>query len=59
MTKWAGEASQGLPTGLRRRTDYQLRSYLTGWTNTGEHPATDHCSEPQWGLRPDSTQGRR
>jgi hypothetical protein len=36
--KIGGRSFAGLPTGLRNRTEYQLRSYLTGWTDTSEQP---------------------
>jgi hypothetical protein len=37
--KTGGRSFSGLPTGLRRKTDYQLRTYLTAWNDTAEQPA--------------------
>src|SRR4051794_25535709 len=36
--KVGGRTFAGLPTGLRRKTEYQLRTYLTGWNDTAEQP---------------------
>ena len=50
--KVGGRSFAGLPTGLRRRTDYQLRSYLTGWTNNGEQPGYGPLFRAAMGAAP-------
>ena len=37
--KTGGRSFAGLPTGLRRNTAYQLRTYLTSWSDPAEAPA--------------------
>src|SRR5688572_10611865 len=36
--KVGGRSFAGLPTGLRRNTSYQLRTYLTSWADAAEQP---------------------
>src|SRR4029078_2366556 len=50
--KVGGRSFAGLPTGLRRRTDYQLRSYLTAWTDTTEQPGYGALFRAAMGAAP-------
>jgi hypothetical protein len=50
--KVGGRSFAGLPTGLRRKTDYQLRSYLTGWTDTSEQPGYGPLFRAAMGAAP-------
>ena len=36
--KTGGRTFSGLPTGLRRKTEYQLRTYLTTWSDATDQP---------------------
>ena len=36
--KTGGRTFSGLPTGLRRKTEYQLRTYLTAWNDATDQP---------------------
>lgn len=37
--KVGGRSFAGLPTGLRRNTEYQLRTYLTSWSDSHDAPS--------------------
>lgn len=42
----------GEPAGVRRRTDWRLRTYLTGWTEAGTNPAQGVLFEAAMGGAP-------
>jgi len=50
--KVGGRSFAGLPTGLRRKTDYQLRTYLTTWNDTGEQPSYGPLFRAAMGAAP-------
>jgi hypothetical protein len=50
--KVGGLTFAGLPTGLRRKTEYQLRTYLTGWNDTGEQPGYGPLFRAAMGAAP-------
>jgi hypothetical protein len=37
--KMGGRTFAGLPTGLRKVTDYELRTYMIGWTDQNQEPS--------------------
>jgi hypothetical protein len=50
--KVGGRSFAGLPTGLRRKTDYQLRTYLTAWNDPGEQPGYGPLFRAAMGAAP-------
>lgn len=50
--KVGGRSFAGLPTGLRRRTEYQLRTYLTAWNDAAEPPGYGPMFRAAMGAAP-------
>ena len=50
--KVGGRSFAGLPTGLRRNTSYQLRTYLTSWGNAQEPPCYGPLFRAAMGAAP-------
>lgn len=50
--KVGGRSFAGLPTGLRRQTEYQLRTYLTAWNDLTEQPGYGPLFRAAMGAAP-------
>jgi hypothetical protein len=50
--KVGGRSFAGLPTGLRRRTEFQLRTYLTAWNDVAEQPGYGPMFRAAMGAAP-------
>lgn len=50
--KTGGRTFSGLPTGLRKKTEYQLRTYLTAWNDAAEQPGYGPLFRAAMGAAP-------
>lgn len=50
--KVGGRSFAGLPTALRRQTEYQIRTYLTAWNDTDEQPGYGPMFRAAMGAAP-------
>lgn len=50
--KVGGRSFAGLPTGLRKKTEYSLRTYLTAWNDTNEQPGYGPLFRSAMGAAP-------
>lgn len=50
--KVGGRSFAGLPTGLRRNTEYQLRTYLTSWSDPSDAPSYGSLFRSAMGAAP-------